>query len=107
MDAYTKQLIETAQRYAADKPLKITKFTGDVEIPRNLIVRVTGYLLNEAVQARLGVPGQKADYAALLKQEIEANPEMSSLYIGDGPQHGVKYYLSGTGAKELIASLRG
>ncbi len=102
-----EEILATARRYAEkESGLRLDKFYGDCEVPRNLIQRVCGHLLNLQIQAELGQPGQTMIYPDLLKRELDANPEMGNLYI-NGPQHGVKYYLSGNGAKELIASLRG
>ncbi len=103
----TEELLRIAERYAAEaNGFKIDKFVGDVEIPRNLIVRVCGHVLNIGVQAKLAIPGQKLTYPEILKRELAAYPEMGDLYI-NGPQPGIKYYLSGNGAARLIASLQG
>ena len=89
-----------------EEPLKITKFDGDIEIPRNLITHVVGRLLNMTVQARLAEHGQRRLYTDMLKQEITDQPEAGDVYV-NGPQPGIKYFLSGSGAKKFIASLRG
>ncbi len=88
-------------------PLKLTKFDGDVEIPRNLIVRVVGHMLNEAVQARLAERGQKLLYPDILRQVINEQPEAGDIYVNGAQPAPIRYFLSGSGAKDLIASLRG
>ncbi len=82
--------------------LKISMFAGEHEIPRHLVKAVVDELLDRRIKRRQR-HGEKKSYASLLRDELDGNELMYNLYVdGVEAMRGVRVFVSGPGAKELL-----
>ncbi len=77
---------------------------GEIEIT-DIVSKVTGDMFDERIQL-MKEAGDVRSYSELLKELFEQHEEAAEVYVGSG-ERGIKYYVSGPGARQYVAKIRG